>query len=182
MSDNELLLPGDHISSAEEAVAGDNAYMENDEIYAAAMGEANRSEGTASVDVKRHALVAPYIGMKVYFLVQRTSLNKARGVCVPVDETEGKIRSVEFEASLSASKIRKGYVKDIRDEVKIGDIVKAEIINISETDVELSIFRSEYGLMAVFCPNCRTKMDLKDNLFICGQCKWKERRKTPLQK
>jgi exosome complex component CSL4 len=175
----KLVLPGDYVSSAEEAVPGQNTYEQEDNIYSAAVGVEDIHEGTASVKVKQHGLVAPKPGMHVYGLVFRTSLNKAICNCVPVDEVEGKIRTMEFEGVLPVTEIRRGFVKDIRDEVKIGDIIKVKIKKIDRTGVELSMLFPEYGLVAVHCPRCRTKMDLKDNIFICGQCSWKERRKIP---
>jgi exosome complex component CSL4 len=175
----KLVLPGDYVASAEEAVPGQNAYEEDDNIYSAAIGTEDIHEGTASVKVKGDGLVSPKIGMHVYGLVFRTSLNKAICNCVPVDEVEGKIRTMEFEGVLPVTEIRRGYVKDIRDEVKIGDIIKAKIRKIDRTGIELSMLFPEYGLVVVYCPRCRTRMDLKDNIFICGQCSWKERRKIP---
>jgi len=179
MDKKKLVLPGDYISSAEEAEAGQNTYMDEDNIFSATMGESSVEGGTASVKVRQENLVTPYVGMQVYALIIKTSLNKAIGVCMPVKEAEGEIRSIEFEGVLSVTEIRKGYVKDIRDEVKIGDIIKAKINKISPTGIELTIIWPEYGLVSVFCPRCRTKMDLKDRLFICGQCGWKEKRKIP---
>jgi exosome complex component CSL4 len=182
MEKKKLVLPGDYVSSAEEAEAGENTYEERDEIFSAAIGESQVSGGTASVKVKHQGLVNPEVGMHVYGLVFRTSLNKAICTCVPVKEVEGKIRTMEFEAVLPVTEIRKGYVKDIRDEVKIGDIIRAKIHKITATGIELSILWPEYGLVSVFCPRCRTKMDLKDKVFICGQCNWKERRKIPVKR
>ncbi|MBU0532535.1 exosome complex RNA-binding protein Csl4 [Candidatus Micrarchaeota archaeon] len=182
MDKKKLVLPGDYLSSAEEAEEGRNTYMENDTIFSATIGEANITNGCAMVNVTDKGLVSPHIGMQVYGLIIRTSLNKAIAVCMPVKEAEGEIRSIEFEAVLPVTEIRKGYVKDIRDEVKMGDIIKAKINKITETDIELTIIWPEYGLVSVFCPCCRTKMDLKTNIFICGQCNWKERRKIPFEK
>lgn len=179
MDKKKLVLPGEYISSAEEAVPGENTYEEKDNIYAAAMGEENLAEGTASVRVKENRLKAPHVGMRVYGLIIKTMLNKAIAVCMPVEEAEGKIRSIEFEAVLPVTEIRKGYVKDMRDEVKMGDIIIAKINKMTELGPELTILWPEYGLVSVFCPRCRTKMDLKSRIFICNQCEWKERRKVP---
>ncbi|MBD3210828.1 hypothetical protein GF318_05585 [Candidatus Micrarchaeota archaeon] len=179
MEDKKLVLPGDYLASVEEAETGENTYEKDDEIYSAAMGEFQVSEGSAEVRRRDNRLKALYPGMQVYGLIFRTSLNKAIATCVPVDEMEGKMRSIEFEGVLPVTEIRKSYVKDIRDEVKIGDIILAKINKITSTGPELTIVWPEYGLAAVFCPRCRTKMDLKDRTFVCGQCGWEERRKIP---
>ena len=182
MENEKVVLPGDYVSSAEEAEAGHYTYEDDGNIYSAAVGEPNLSGGTASVKTKHEGLVSPKVGMHVYGLVFRTSLNKAICNCMPVDEAEGKIRTMEFEGVLPVTEIRKGYVKDIRDEVKIGDIIRAKIKKIDATGIELSMLWPEYGLVSVFCPRCRTNMDLKDKLFICQQCDWKEKRKIPMER
>jgi exosome complex component CSL4 len=74
---------------------------------------------------------------------------------------------------------KKEYVRDLRDEVKIGDIIKAKVSKITKTGVDISIAGPESGFLCVFCPKCRNRMDLKDINFICNACEWKERRKTP---
>jgi len=179
--DKKLVLPGDHLSSAEEAEAGENTYSEKDEVYSAAAGENASSLGHASVKTKGRTIKQPYIGMPVYCLITKASLNKAIGGCISVDEVEGGGRGVEIEAVLPVTAIRRDYVRDIRDEVKIGDIIKAKIDKITRTGYDISIMGHDCGVMAAFCPKCRRKMDLTERIFICGRCGWKERRKLPLK-
>jgi exosome complex component CSL4 len=177
MDKKRLVLPGEHVSSYEEAEPGENCYAENDEVYASAMGESVTEEGKAVVKSKGRTLETPRVGMDVYCVITKTSLNKAIAGCIPASEVEGRGRGLETEAVLPVTAIRRGYVTDIRHEVKIGDIIKARVQSIEKTGIELSIFPPEYGVVAVFCPRCRHGMDLKDEIFICSGCGWKERRK-----
>lgn len=179
MSQNKLVLPGEHLLSAEEAEPGRNTFVDGDEIYSAAIGVPESREGVIRVEGKGVNLIKPYVGMDVYCVITRTSPNKAIASCMPVEEAEGKKRCVEITAVLPVTGIRRGYVDDIRSEVKIGDVIKAKISKITPTGVDISIFGAGYGLIAVFCPRCRTRMDLKDSIFICSSCEWKEKRKIP---
>ena len=179
MEKKKLVLPGDHLLSAEEAEAGRNTYTENDEIYSAAFGSEEVSGGKVYVERKGKSLLRPYVGMDVYGIVVKTSPNKAVVACMPVSEAEGKERSIEMTAILPVTGIRKGYVESIRDEVRVGDVIKAKISKIMPTGIDLSIFPPPYGLIAVFCPRCRNRMDLKERIFICSNCEWKEKRKIP---
>jgi len=179
MEQKKLVLPGQQISIAEEAEAGRNAYNESDIIYAATAGEAVTSEGKANVNTGRASLELPYIGMDVYCVITKSSPNKAIAGCIPLKEVNGQGRGLEIEAVLPVTEVRRGYVPDMRDEVKIGDIIKAKVRNIEKTGVEISMFGHECGVIAAFCPKCRQKMGLTD-IFICGHCGWKERRKLPL--
>lgn len=179
--DKKLVLPGDHLSSAEEAEPGDNTYSERDEVYSAGVGENASVPGKAEVRGKGRSLRKPTIGMGVYCVIIKCSPNKAIAGCISADEAEGGARGVEFEAVLPVTAIRSGYVRDLRDEVKIGDIIRAKIQKVERTGYEISMFGSDCGVLCAFCPKCRERMDEKERIFICPQCFWKERRKLPLK-
>jgi len=179
MDNKKLVLPGEYLSSGEEAEPGGNTYVERDEMYSSTFGEAQRSAGSAAVRLKGRTLELPHVGMDVYCLITKTSPNKAVAGCIPVGEVEGAGRGMEIEAVLPVTAIRRGYVNDLRDEVKIGDIIRAKIKSVEKTGVEISILGPDSGVVVAFCPRCRSKMGLSDNIFICGSCGWKERKKLP---
>lgn len=179
--EKKLVLPGDHLSSAEESEPGQNTYSENDEVYSAGIGEDISVPGKAEVKRRGRTLRQPEIGMSVYCLIIKSSPNKAVGGCIPSEEAEGGTRGVEFEAVLPVTAIRSGYVRDLRDEVKIGDIIKAKLQKVDKAGFEISMFAHDCGVLCAFCPKCRSRMDLQERIFICPKCFWKERRKLPLK-
>ncbi len=179
--EKKLVLPGEHLSSAEEAEPGENTYSENDEVYSSAAGEDASETGRASVRTIGRLLRQPTVGMSVYGVVIKASLNKAIVGCITSGEVEGEGRGVQFDAVLPVTAIRRDYVRDIRDEVKIGDIIKARIETVEKTGYEISLKSHDSGVVVAFCPKCRTRMDLSERIFICGSCGWKERRKLPLK-
>jgi len=150
MDKKKLVLPGEHLMSAEEAEAGENTYTERDEIFSAAFGETAVSGGAVSVKRKRRTLKQPHKGMDVYCLVVKTSPNKAVTECIPVEDAERHGSSVPLRAVLPVTALgRKGYVEDLRNEVKIGDVIKAQIFKVARTGVDISIagrFRRPSGL------------------------------------
>jgi exosome complex RNA-binding protein Csl4 len=183
MDKKKLVLPGEHLLSAEEAVPGENTYTEKDEIFSAAFGETAVSEGAVSIKRKRRSLKRPYRGMEVYCVVKKTSPNKAIVECIPVEGAEKPGSTMPITAVLPVTGLgRKGFVRDLRDEVKIGDIIRAEVSKVMKTGVDITIAGPEHGFLCVFCPRCRKRMDLKDRIFICSDCEWKERRKIPREK
>jgi exosome complex component CSL4 len=179
--EKKLVLPGDHLSSAEEAEPGENTYLDKDEVYSAAAGENASEAGHAAVRTKGRLLQQPSVGMVVYGVVIKASLNKAVVGCISATEVDGGGRGVQFDAVLPVTAIRRDYVRDIRDEVKIGDIIKARIATVEKTGCDLSLKSPDCGIVVAFCPRCRQRMDLAERIFVCGSCGWKERRKLPLK-
>ncbi len=177
--DKKLVLPGDHLSSAEEAEQGENTYTEKDEIYSAAIGENKSSPGHAEVNSRGRNLKTPEVGSSVYCLIVKTTPNKAIAGCMTIEEAQGEGRGLEIDAVLPVTAIRSDYVRDVRDEVKIGDIIKAKIQKVNRSGFDISIRDADCGVVCAFCPRCRNRMDLKE-IFICS-CGWKERRKLPRQ-
>ncbi len=51
MSKEKLTLPGEHISSYEEAEPGDNTYADSDEIYSAGFGQKKDNESERKVEI-----------------------------------------------------------------------------------------------------------------------------------
>ena len=179
--ETKLVLPGDHLSSAEEAEPGQNTYTENDEVYSATSGENVSEPGAAEVKSKGRTIKQPYVGMPVYCMIVKASMNKAIAECISIEEGEGGQRGVRITAMLPVMAIKNSYVREIRDEVRIGDIIKANIMKIEKNSYDITMKPHECGVITCFCPRCRTKMGKKEaNLFICGSCGWKDRKKIPL--
>ncbi len=147
MTKKKLVLPGEHLLSCEEAEPGENTFSERDEIYSASFGEEVISEGKVSVKRKGKTVVQPHVGMEVFCMVSKTTSNKAICSCISSNEVEGKERSVEMTAVLPVSAIRKGYVENIRDEVRIGDIIKAHISKITKTGIDISMIGRGCGVV-----------------------------------
>jgi exosome complex component CSL4 len=174
-----LVLPGDYLSSAEEAEPGENTYSEKDEVYSAAVGENISSPGSALVKTKGRKLKQPAIGDVVYCMIIKASANKAIGTCISVDEVDGRGRGVSFDAVLPVTAIKHQYVREVKDEVRIGDIIKAKVQKIMKSGVDISMLDHDCGVVCAFCPRCRQRMELKEKVFIC-KCGWKDYKKIPL--
>ena len=178
--EKKLVLPGDYLSSAEEAEPGENTYSENDEVYSAAVGENATSPGHALVKTRGRKLKAANIGDVVYCLVSKVTPNKAIGSCVAASEVEGTERGVSFDGVLPVTAIKPQYVREVRDEVRIGDIIKVKIQKITKSGTDISMLDHDCGVVCAFCPRCRQKMALREKVFICGGCGWKDYKKLPL--
>lgn len=173
----KVVLPGDHLSSAMEYESGENTYIKDDEIYSAVVGEPAEVDKALTVKTNR-SIPKPKVGMHVYCVVMRTTGTKAFVECIPVDCVDKGLHSTHISAVLPVTEIRRGHVRDLRDEVKTGDILHAKICKVTN-DVDVSIFGPQFGVKIAFCSKCRSRMHLKEDSFICSKCHWRERRKIP---
>jgi exosome complex RNA-binding protein Csl4 len=147
MAKKKLVLPGEHLLSAEEAEAGSNTYTDKDEIYSAAFGEEVVSEGKVSIQRKGKSLFRPHVDMDVYCMVMKTTDTKAICSCISKNELESKERSMEMTAVLPVRNLRKGYVNKVEDIVRIGDIIKAKISKVTKTGIDINMVGRDLGVV-----------------------------------
>jgi len=170
----KMVFPGDHLGSCEEFVSGQNTYCEDNEIYSSSFGEVIEKDRKISVSVKRK-ITRPKEGVEVYGIVSNMSDKVAFIDCT---KTESGAKDIILEDSLilSVNNASKGFVKSLKDAVRIGDIVKAQIIKGREEE-ELSLAGPNYGVVRAYCTRCRNSMVLKNNRLKCSKCGHIENRK-----
>jgi exosome complex RNA-binding protein Csl4 len=166
--DKKLCLPGTYLGGCEEFVAGANTYVDNDSIYAAIAGEATEDRRTISVANPKNEILVVKEGLKVYCTVKIMKDSKAILECTPVDET-GKRLSLPIVAALPIQNVKKGYVKKLSDEMRIGDVVKAVVVTTNPA-VDVSTAQEGLGVILAFCINCRSALDFKAGKLACGNC------------
>jgi exosome complex component CSL4 len=174
----KVVLPGEYIAGAEEVVPGENTYSENDEVYSSAFGEVRERERRVEVawDKTRH-MAQVKVGLELYCMVRKVSSNKAFLDCTPVADADKSGSAIEVSAVLPVTAIRNSYVRDMRDEVRTGDVIKARIAKIERSGVDVSVNAPDCGVIKAYCTACRSGMDLKNGSLICSNCGRKESRK-----
>ena len=179
MSESKIALPGQYLASCEEAVPGKNTIVEKDDIYATAFGEIETFGRMVQIKNKGKLFVNVKEGMEVNCIVEDILEPKAAFVtCIPiVKEDERSLES--FGAVLPVFNISQGYVERIRDEIRIGDILKAKISKVEKSTLEINISEHGYGVIKGFCRRCRNNMVINDNKLRCNRCGSIESRKLP---
>ncbi len=171
-----IVLPGEEVAVAEEYEAGEGTYEEHGRVLATWPG---RLELDA---VHRIARVVPFnppaqlhVGDVVYGTVDeiRSSMAEAR-----VLRIHGRDRQVagELLASLHVSKISNAYVEDIRDAIRLGDILRARVIQ-TEPSLQVTTAETNLGVVLALCTNCRSPTERKGDLVRCPRCDRTDRRK-----
>ncbi|MDO8553540.1 MAG: exosome complex RNA-binding protein Csl4 [Candidatus Micrarchaeota archaeon] len=173
--DKKIAFPGDYVASCEEFVPGKNTFAQNDNIYATAYGDVTYDGHTVHVKGKAKTIEQPVIGDVLIGVIEGMMDTRAFVDCAPL-EKEGVRMLSKISAVLPVSNIRKGFVENIRDEIRIGDVIRAKV-NAVLPNVELTITYPEYGVIKAFCSRCRNTMVLNDRKLICSKCEHVETRK-----
>ncbi|HYS71137.1 MAG TPA: exosome complex RNA-binding protein Csl4 [Thermoplasmata archaeon] len=169
MAADRIVLPGEEVAVAEEYESGEGTYEEGGRVFAA-------QPGKLRLDPEhRVATVTPFnppahlkVGDVMYGVVDniRASMAEARVMAI-----HGRDRQVagEVDASLHVSKIANAYVEDIRDAMRLGDIIRARVI---QTDPSLQITTAEQnlGVVLALCSVDRAPMERRGNEVRCPRC------------
>ena len=171
----DFIFPGNSIGTSEEAQAAKGSIEENGIVYSAVVGQAKFQGGIASV-----------LNPKTPRLLQKGDVIYATVVDVfdqiamlSFKAEQANVVSSEDRAFLRITEVQergRGYVESFRDFIRIGDVLKAKVIDMSSLGVYVTIAQRGFGVIRAFCSSCRSP--LNENLE-CKNCMRKERRKTP---
>ena len=178
--DKKFVVPGDFIGTEEEYLSGEGTFSEAESIRSTLTGEASESDRKLVVSQKKR-LVALGIGSvilgRVENIVEPIALVSMLGDGGMNAGTTDRFGGNPDYAVLHASMIRRGYVKNVRDEYRIGDIIRAKIVDIRNGEMRLSTDADELGAIKAFCAKCRHPLKLESGLLKCESCENKDNRK-----
>lgn len=172
----KIVLPGEFLCTTEEFIPCEGTFEENGKIFASVIGIAERNPKAKTIKViaskkpctikEGDIVVGSVIDLKDVF------------VSIEILKIVGSARELANaqEASLHISKIDKYFVDSIQKKYRIGDIVRAEVIQVAPT-IQLSTIAKEFGVVKAFCTLCRAPLKLKLNRLFCSACQRSELRK-----
>lgn len=177
--EKRFVVPGEFIGTEEEFLGGEGTFSEGEGVYASAAGQASESDRKLVVSQKK-TLRALGIGSviigRVENIVEPIALVSMLGGSGEEESADRFGENPDY-AVLHASMIRRGYVKNVRDEYRIGDIVRAKIVDIRNGEMRLSTDADELGAIKAFCAKCRHPLKLESGLLKCESCENKDNRK-----
>ncbi|MEM3555438.1 MAG: exosome complex RNA-binding protein Csl4 [Candidatus Micrarchaeia archaeon] len=173
----EFATPGKFLGTEEEFVGGDGVYSEGGKLHAFYAGDIildkQRRISVKTKSVPR--MVEP--GMIVYGRIEDIFDPIALVKLELVEGVGMRQAQGDYFCVLHVSNVKRGYVKELRDEVRIGDIIKAVVCEVKRGEAYLDMRGADLGVIKAFCSNCRNPLRLKDRLLVCDACGNKESRK-----
>ncbi len=144
---DEFVFPGSPLTVEEEFAPGRNAFVDdNGNVLSNSIGSASFDESAREVHVQPHGkAVRPLeVGSIVY---GRVILVKDSVVVVgmALAEKDGvKKKIFDTSATINIARVSSGYVRSLGDYFKIGDYIKARVVDVNTYGVELAT--NEQGL------------------------------------
>ena len=176
------VIPGDKLGVEEEFLPSSGTYLEDGVILSSNIGEPEFKNSQITVKNKIKTPLSEFLKrnekVEVIGVVSAMMEQIAFVTIAPINKN---IVVPGSDAALHISNAEKGYVEKMRELVRVGDVLKAQILKIESGRIYLSLI-GNYGVTSAFCSKCRSRMiDLGfrkgTHLMGCPVCSHKETRK-----
>lgn len=168
MSD-EIILPGEKISSIEEYEAGNNTFDDGNMVRSSVLGtpDINKTERIANVK-NSNLLSIPKVGDVV---IGSVAAVLSSIIAVSIEYINEKKVKSHVECICSTRKYRK------RNIALLGDIVSLKIIGHLNGTIHADFDGPELGVLFTKCHKCGSEVILVRDAVKCKECSWIEERK-----
>lgn len=168
----DFVIPGDFLATAEEFVPGSGAYEEAGKIYAAATGVVLVDSRTKHISIYSRTAGPPVLkrGDVVIGRIEEVREQTATVVIAALRGREDREIPPPNVGTIHISQTANGYVKDLSGEFRIGDIVRAKVINPNREPVQLTTVGEDLGVIISKCSRCRNLLGRQDNKLACPVC------------
>lgn len=172
MKDGEFVLPGSCLGVVEEFSPGEGAYEEDGRIYSAVIGTAQYDMKGRRAQVKPRVSQPPSPGYGDIVIVQVVAVKEKMALVEILALRGHEDRDVtgSTKARIYISQSSQRYVKELTDEFRTNDIVRARVRKADKPPYELSTASEELGVIQALCTKCRTVLRRKGNALECPNC------------
>ncbi len=179
MTKNKIVLPGDFIGTSEEFTPGENVYEIGGKIYSSVLGKLKIDKEKRVINVEPFKRPPK---LKVGDIIIGYVVDVKENVAiVHIEAIEGIVdrgfAGVITLAAIPISQISEEYVKDIKEKIRVGDVVRARVFNIYG-GIYLTIKNPDLGVISAYCKECgRELIKVGKDELMCPSCLIKEKRK-----
>ena len=188
MNNDNLMFPGDNLSTEEEFVSSRNTFIDNGNIHASVIGKTVVKDGTIMVESISKEIKSFYRGMYVlgeitddlHTIVFVKIENFKKDKDVYISFKSGKII---MKSHAPNNRQRHDGHSENKTEYKpfgIGDIILARITFDDKDVYTLDCGSSELGVVHSKCALCDASLQLIDNVLHCSNCELDISKKTSI--
>ncbi|RLG77482.1 MAG: RNA-binding protein [Thermoprotei archaeon] len=174
------VVPGDTICVIEEFLPGPWTYVDGGAIKAAITGNVYVDITTRTVGVRPTVKLfeVPMRGGYVYGYV--VMVKDEFAIIKIVSNTHGTKYASTFTGLLHVSQSSDKFIKNLYDVVRVGDIVKAKVLN-DAPPFNLTLKEPRLGVILAFCGICGSRLTrLSTDTLKCPSCSNIEKRKVSI--
>ncbi len=176
----DIVIPGDYLGVIEEYLPGDGVKDENGELIATRAGKVVIDSERMEIRVEPFTDVPP-LPKRGDIVIGRVIDVRPQTAIVEVVRISGRENGREIATSklagIAISQVSDDYIKDMREQFRVGDIVRAMVVSAAKTPIQLSTKRHDLGVIYALCSKCRTPLVRKGNKLVCPRCGNVETRK-----
>jgi exosome complex component CSL4 len=171
-----FVVPGDHLGVIEEFTSGPGTYVEGGTIHSKITGRTLLDMLNKQVSVYPLAKTAtvPQVGNIVTGMVSDV---KSKNAVLTIFQVGDKMLSGFFKGALHISGVSHGYVDNMFNVCKAGDIMKAKVISTANRSFFLSTADKDLGVVYALCSRCGHVLQPANRGMSCSNCGNFERRK-----
>ena len=170
---DKFVMPGEAVKTDKRI--GSGLYKEGDKVFASVAGTLKESDDKIGVEPGK-SLVELHRGDIVIATVESV---KEKVVLVKVMKVVGKQRTLPTEdfGVIRVMDIAPRYTEKASDEYKVGDVIKAEVIDVLPNDVIMSTKSPNLGVIEGYCSQCRGILEMDGEKLVCSICGRTDKRK-----
>jgi len=171
-----FVVPGDRLGVIEEFTSGPGTYVEGGTIHSKVTGCTllDMLNKQVSVYPLVKAATVPQVGSIVTGLVLDV---KSKNAVLRIFQIGDKMLSGFFKGMLHISGVSHGYVDNMFNVCKSGDIMRAKVISTENRSFFLSTADKDLGVMYALCSLCGHVLQPGNRGMGCSKCGNFERRK-----
>jgi exosome complex component CSL4 len=171
-----FVVPGDRLGVIEEFTSGPGTYIEDGIIHSKITGCTllDMLNKQVSVYPLIEAATVPLVGNIVSGIVSDV---KSKNAVLTIYQVGDKTLSGFFKGMLHISGVSHGYVDNMFNVCKSGDILKAKVISTANRSFFLSTADRDLGVTHTLCSLCGSEVEPDNRGLRCTQCGNIERRK-----
>lgn len=173
-----FVVPGDCLGVIEEFTSGTGTYVECGTIHSKLTGRTLLDMLNKEVSVYPLIKTAsfPQVGNIIVGMVSDV---KSKNAVLSIFQVGDKTLSGFFKGMLHISGASHGYVDNMFDICKAGDIMRAKVISTENRSFFLSTADKDLGVISALCSVCGDALQRENRGMNCSNCGNVERRKTP---